>query len=157
MSFERAARIADAVLLEGPLPAAEVLKLARRQGITPALLRKAREHLAVRSISEGCGRARRVVWALEENPGSALLESLEAGRDQRDRGAEVRDQRVRGTEGQRDSERRASGDTAASGFQPDCPDELEFDEPVLDEPEDAVTGLAARYASVLGARPPPAP
>jgi hypothetical protein len=62
MEFIRAA------LGDGPLPAAEVKRLAREEGLTPKVVRSAREALGVLVAREGFGKGSRSMWSLATPP-----------------------------------------------------------------------------------------
>jgi hypothetical protein len=56
----------NAVLAGGPVPAAEVNRMARDHGLTPKVVRSAREALVVKIERDGFGPGSKSLWSLPE-------------------------------------------------------------------------------------------
>jgi hypothetical protein len=60
----RATAFLQAALAAGPVPATEITRVARERGLTPKIVRAAREAMAVEIERRGFGRAGRSMWSL---------------------------------------------------------------------------------------------
>jgi len=64
MSITEAMEFLQAALAAGPVPATEVSRMARERGLTPKVVRAAREAMAVEIERHGFGKGGRSMWSL---------------------------------------------------------------------------------------------